>query len=255
MSKVRVALFGGRILGYRSLEILNEYRDRLDTVLLIPNKEDGEDGSDWKPPLIPLAEKYGIDTINPGSLKDKEVIDCLKEKKVEVILNSFCTRIVPKEVLDIPKLGAINFHYGKLPEYGGRFIVTHIILNGETSTFATAHYMEEGIDTGDIIFEEPVPVLINDTARSLYFRCTDAAAVAFRKVLDNLSSGMQLPRKKQEGNKNYFQFEEPNKCMVDLTWDKDKIERFIRAVTFEPISKPQIKIADRIFDIIPRKVI
>lgn len=251
MSKIRVALFGGRILGYRSLEMLNEYREKIDTALVIPNREDGEEGSDWKPPLIPLAEKYGIDTINPRSLKDKMVIDCLKEKKVDVILNSFCTRIVPKEMLDIPRLGAINFHYGKLPEYGGRFIVTHIILNGETSTFATAHYMEEGIDTGDIIFEEPVPVKDDDTARTLYFRCTDAAVIAFRKVLDCLTGGKELPRRKQEGKKGYFQFEEPNECMVDLSWDQDKIERFIRAVTFEPVSKPQIKIAGRIFDIIP----
>lgn len=253
MGKIRIALFGGRILGYRCLEILHEYKDKVDVVLIIPNKEDGEAGSDWRPSLMPLAEKYGFTAINPQSLKDKEVIDSLKEKKVDVILNAFCTRIVPKEVLDIPGMGAINFHYGKLPEYGGRFIVTHIILNGETSTFATAHYMEEGIDTGDIIFEEPVPVLEDDTARTLYFRCTDAATVAFRKVLDHLSSVMQLPRKKQEGEKQYFHFEEPNKCQVDLTWDKDKIERFIRAVTFEPISKPWVEIGGRIYDIVPRK--
>ncbi len=246
-------MFGGRILGYKSLEILNEYRDNVDVELVIPNKEDGEKGSDWNPQMIPLAKEFGFDTLTPASLKDKEVTDCLKEKQVNIILNSFCTRIIPKEILDIPELGAINFHYGKLPEYGGRFIVTHIILNGETSTCATAHYMEEGIDTGDIIFEEPVPIKAYDTARTLYFRCTDAAEVAFRKVLDYLTNGKQLPRRKQKGKKSYFQFEEPNKCQVDLTWDKDKIERFIRAVTFEPISKPWIQIGNRIFDIIPRK--
>ena len=186
-------------------------------------------------------------------MNDKEVIDTLKGRKIGLVLNSFCTRIVPKEILDIPELGAINFHYGKLPEYGGRFIVTHIILNEETLTCATAHYMEEGVDTGDIIFEEPVPVLENDTARSLYFKCTEAAAVLFRKVLDHLTSGRQLPRRKQEGKRRYFQFEEPNKCIVDLNWEKEEIERFIRAVTFEPISKPSIKIGDSIFDILPRE--
>ncbi|MEW6714578.1 MAG: formyltransferase family protein [Nitrospirota bacterium] len=253
MSKIKIALFGGRILGYRSLEILNEYRNNVDVKLVIPNKDDGEEGSDWKPPLIPLAKKYGFDTLNPRSLKEKEVIDCLKEKKVNLILNSFCTRIMPKQIIDIPEFGAINFHYGKLPEYGGRFIVTHIILNGETDTCATAHYMEEGIDTGDIIFEEPVSVKPDDTAKALYFRCTDAAIVLFRKVLDHLISGTPLPRRKQEGEKRYFHFEEPNKCQVDLDWGKDKIERFVRAVTFEPVSKPCIKIGNLTFDIIPRK--
>lgn len=77
--------------------------------------------------------------------------------------------------------------------------------------------------------------------------------MVFRKVLGYLVSGKQLPRRKQEGEKSYFQFEEPNKCQVDLTWDRVKIERFIRAVTFEPISKPWLKIGDRIYEIIPRE--
>jgi methionyl-tRNA formyltransferase len=253
MTQCRIALFGGRILGYKSLEILNEYRDKVKVELFIPNKDNGEKGSDWNPPLIPLAKKYGFFTLNPRSLKNKEVVDCLKEKRVDVILNSFCTRIMPKELIDIPALGAINFHYGKLPEYGGRFIVTHIILNGETSTCATAHYIEEDIDTGDIIFEEPVPVHPDDTARTLYFQCTDAATVLFRRVLDCLIAGKELPRRKQKGKKRYYQFEEPNKCQVDLSWDRKRIERFVRAVTFESVSKPWLKIGERIYDIIPRK--
>lgn len=253
MTQIKVALFSGRILGYKSLEILNEYRDKIDIELIIPNKEDGETGSDWNPPIIPLAKKLGFFTLNPRSLKEREVMDYLKEKEVNLILNAFCSRIVPKEVLDIPELGIINFHYGKLPEYGGRFIVTHIILNGEAFTCVTAHYMEEQVDAGDIIFEEPVSVTENDTARSLYFRCTDAAIVLLRKVLDFTTTGKQLPRKRQIGTRKYYYFEEPNKCQIDLHWDKYKIERFIRAVTFEPISKPWIKIGNRIFDVIPRK--
>ncbi len=251
MANIKIALFGARILGYKSLQILNEYRDKIDVELIIPNIEDGEAGSDWNPPLTPLAKKYGFFTMNPGSLKEQEVVDCLEEKKVNLILNSFCTRIVPKEIIDIPELGAINFHYGKLPEYGGRFIVSHIILNGETMTCATTHYIEEGIDTGDIIFEEPVPVKSDDTARTLYFRCTEAATVSFRRVLDYIISGKQLPKRKQTGIKNYYQFEEPNGCQVDLTWDREKTERFIRAVTFEPVSRPWLKIGGRNYNIIP----
>jgi methionyl-tRNA formyltransferase len=253
MQKYRIAFLGGRRIGSKSLGILNEYRDRIDIAVVVPNKKDGEVESDWNPPIIPLAQKFGFPTYNPPSMKDRKVIDYLKEKEIDLILNVFCSRIVPKEVLDIPGLGAINIHFGKLPEYGGRFIVTHIILNGETSTCATAHYMEEEVDAGDIIFEEPVPVKQDDTARSLYFRCTDAATVLLRKVLDFIIEGKKLPRKRQAGTRRYFYFEEPNQCQVNLLWDKDKIERFIRAVTFEPVSKPWMKIGDRIFDITPRR--
>ncbi len=252
MGRVKVALFGGRVLGYRSLQILDEYRDRVDTELVISNREDGLKDSDWNPPLIPLAKDLGFLTMNPRSLKNRRVADRLKESGVEVVLNSFCTRIVPAKILELPRLRCVNFHYGKLPEYAGRFIVTHIILNGEISTCATAHYMDEDIDTGDIIYEEPVPVEPNDTARSLYFRCTDAAEVLFRRILNDLVAGRELLRRRQEGSKTYYRFEEPNKCRVDPSWDGQTIQRFIRAVTFEPISRPWIEVRGRAYDIIPR---
>ena len=61
---------------------------------------------------------------------------------------------------------------------------------------------------------------------------------------------MALPRQPQPGGGSYYKFEEPNGLQVDLSWDRDKIERFIRATTFEPISKPWLQIGDRRFDIV-----
>ena len=144
----------------------------------------------------------------------------------------------------------INFHFGKLPQYRGRFIVSHIILNGETETVVTAHSVDTGIDTGDIIFEEPLPVLHNDTAKSLYLRCTDASVINFKKVLDTMLAGRKLPRHPQEGTGNYYPYEEQNGCELDLSWPQEKIERFIRAVTFEPISQPWLKIGKQRYTII-----
>lgn len=244
-----MAFLGGRILGYKCLEVLGGYQD-IRVEFVIAHKKDGEAGSDWNPPILTLAKKLGYPTLTPPSLKDPQIINLFQEAKPDLILNPFCNRIIPKEILDIPKLGTINFHYGKLPEYKGRFIVSHIILNDEKETAVTAHFMEEEVDSGDIIFEEPVKVFPNDTAKTLYLRCTKKGVLVFKKVLDTLLKNGDLPRKKQNSGGNYYPFEEPNGCQVDLSWTRDKIERFIRAVTFEPISKPWIKVGNLRFDIL-----
>lgn len=250
MRKLNVAFLGGRILGYKCLDILKEYKDKINIKFVIAHKKDGIKGSDWNPPLLPKARQLGFTTFEPKTLRDSQIIELFKGEKIDIILNAFCNRIIPKEILDIPKFGAINFHYGKLPYYKGRFIVTHIILNNEKETTATAHFMTEEVDAGDIIFEEPVPVFQNDTAKTLYFRCTKASLINFRKVLEYLISGKELPRNSQSVKGNYYLFKEPNKCKVELDWDKKKMEKFIRATTFLPISKPWIEIKGQKYEII-----
>lgn len=252
MNKLKVIFLGGRILGYKCLEVIAEkkYQNKIDLKFVIAHKKDGEKNSDWNPSLLPLARSFKFKTLKPQSLKDPKTIKIFKNAKPDIILNAFCNRIIPKEILDLPRLGVINFHYGKLPKYKGRFIVSHIIINGEKTTRATAHFMEEEVDSGDIIFESPVKVFPTDTAKTLYFRCTDKSVTLFRKVLDYVLEEKRLPRKKQQGVGNYYPFEEPNNCMLDLNWPKEKQARFIRGLTFPPISKPWVKIGDLEFDII-----
>jgi methionyl-tRNA formyltransferase len=249
--KIRAVVLGGRILGYKGLELLNAHSGKVKVELFIPHTNPGESGSDWNPPISPLARKKGIKVLTPKTLRDEEAIGKIRRINPDIILNLFCNRFIPEEIIKIPRLGVINFHYGKLPRYRGRFVVTHIILNGEKETCATAHYMDKGLDTGDVIYEERVKIRPDDTARTLYFRCTEAALVLLERVIKNTAVGKKLPRKKQKGAANYYPFEEPNGCRIDLNWTKTKIERFIRALTFEPISTPLIDVGDRRFRVSP----
>jgi methionyl-tRNA formyltransferase len=250
MQKINVAFLGGRVLGHRCLKQIYEYRDKINVRFVIAHKKDGEYGSDWNPPLLPLAKELGYDILKCNKLTEKNVYEIFRTSKIDLIINVFCDRIIPRRVLEIPRLGAINFHYGKLPDYKGRFIVTHTILNNESETCAVVHYIDENIDTGDIIFEMPVVVYPDDTAKTLYFRCTDAASKLFVNVLDYLVEGRQFPRRKQQGSGTYYPYEAPNNCKIDLGWDKEKLERFIRAVTFEPISRPWMEVNGLKFDVV-----
>ena len=240
--KLNIAYFGGRILGYKCLKILNQFHKDLNIKIVITNKRDGEQGSDWNPPILPLAEKCKLNQKSIDTLKDLSFISYFRDLKIDILFNAFCNRIIPVEILRVLKIGAINFHYGKLPEYRGRFIVSHIILNGESTTFVTAHFIDRKVDAGDIIFKSAVPVFPGDTAKSLYLRCTDKAEELFKRTLKYLIEGKNLPRRKQTGKSKYFSFKEPNNCEVDFSWPQEKIKRFIRAVTFPPISQPWFKI-------------
>ncbi len=243
LKKIKIVFLGGRVLGYRCLSLLVNLRDKIDVKLVIGlSKDKGEISSDWNPALLPLAKKMGYPIMNPITLKNEKVIKLIKAQKVDVILNVSCDRIIPREILDIPKYGCINFHFGKLPKYRGRFIVTHMILNNEKVAVVTAHYIAEKVDSGDIIFEKPVKILPYDTAKSLYLRCTEAAVELFKNVIEALINGRQLPHRKQRGESSYYSFNPPNNCKVELNRSKDEIERFIRAVTFPPISYPWILI-------------
>ncbi|GAA4029417.1 hypothetical protein GCM10022409_12030 [Hymenobacter glaciei] len=249
--KRNVVFMGGRILGYRCLEILNRYRDQFNVHFVMCLRQDGTEGSDWNPKLLDHARQLGFEVFEASSLKSSAVVARFKELNIDTILNVFCDRIIPRALVDLPGMEIINFHYGHLPQYQGRFVVTHIILNGEEKTCVTTHYIDEGVDTGDVVFEDWLPVLPTDTARTLYMRCVEVGTIAFERTLEYFIQQKPLPRSPQHGQSNYYKFEEPNGLEVDLSWSRDQIERFIRATTFEPISYPWMQIAGRRYTIMP----
>ncbi|QNH61474.1 methionyl-tRNA formyltransferase [Hymenobacter sediminicola] len=249
-SKKNIAFLGGRILGYKCLKVLDKYRDNFNVHFVMGLRTDGQVGSDWNPSILQAAEDMGFPVLTVSSLNSESVVSLFREKNIEIILNAFCDRIIPKSIIDLPNMEVINFHYGHLPQYQGRFIVTNIILNEEKETCVTTHYIDEGVDTGDIIFEDWLPVLPTDTARSLYMRCSEIGVQAFERALGYLMRGETLPRRPQAAGGAYYKFEEPNGLQVELEWEQEKIERFIRATTFEPISQPWLQIGTRRYDIV-----
>ena len=253
-TKRNIAYLGGRVLGVRCLEVLARHREQFNVHFVMGLRQDGTVGSDWNPSVLAEAHKLGFEILSVSSLKGLEVAALFAERQIDTILNVFCDRIIPKSLLDLPGVEVINFHYGHLPQYQGRFVVTHIILNGEEKTCVTTHYINEGVDTGDVIFEDWLPVLPTDTARSLYMRCMEVGVLAFERILSYFMAQQPLPRRPQHGPGSYYKFEEPNGLQVQLDWDQAKIERFVRATTFEPISRPWVQIGDRRYDIVAQPV-
>ena len=173
----------------------------------------------------------------------------------EIIFIIGGTQIVPKEILDIPKLGCLNIHPALLPKYRGRYSTAHAIFNGEKYTGATLHWMDEGLDSGPIIMQKRVAVSPDDTAKSLYDKVlTQTGAELFEKFLALWLSGKTIPARPQNENlATYFPKGLPNNGQLDWSWSGKKIKNFIRAMTFEPFPPAKFNLGKKEMIIIDKK--
>ena len=115
------------------------------------------------PDLLNAAEKLGIPTFQPSRVNAPDFTSIVAELKPDLNLSLSYNQILRRPVLEAPPKGSINFHAGKLPNYRGRNVINWAIINGEMEIGLTAHYMDDGIDTGDIILQRTLPVAWTDT--------------------------------------------------------------------------------------------
>ncbi|MCG7848055.1 MAG: methionyl-tRNA formyltransferase, partial [ANME-2 cluster archaeon] len=129
----------------------------------------------------------------------------------------------PKEIFDIPEFRTINIHPSYLPVYRGQHVVNWAIINGENETGVTIHYIDEGIDTGDIIIQKKVPISYEDTAKTLHDKIYSEACELVIDVIHSIASGKQIISKKQDDKKaTYFHPRVPEDGRID--WNKSGLE-------------------------------
>ena len=134
-------------------------------------------------PVKELALNNNIKVYSPIKLKND--YDYIKEINPDLIITCAYGQIVPKEVLDIPRLGCINIHASILPKYRGASPIQSAIINGEKETGITLMYMDEGLDTGDIIKSKKVDIDINDNYETLSLKLSKLAS---DMIIDELPS-------------------------------------------------------------------
>jgi methionyl-tRNA formyltransferase len=186
--------------------------------------------------VINHCEKNGIPCVEAATLNADDVVAALSEIGPDIIFSINSYRIIKRRILSIPKEGVINFHNGPLPRYGGVNVCSWAIINGETQHGVTWHYLDEGIDTGDIIAQQRVEITQDETAISLIMKCINAGIACFREVLPRVIEG-GAPRQEQDPSKaTYFSRKDvPNGGSVSFAWSYPVLDRFIRGLSFHPM--------------------
>ena len=173
----------------------------------------------------------------------RKEISCNKIYEDDFIFSFQYDQIINQEVIDVPKYGAINLHFSPLPKYRGVSPIAWALINNEKTYGVTLHYMDPGIDTGDIISQELFEIESIKNARELYDKCEELGTILFKKSLKKLLNGnfKRVAQDNSEGiyySKNSIDF---NKSEIEFNKSTFMLYNWIRAFIFPPFQFPKFQ--------------
>lgn len=178
-----------------------------------------------------LATEYGIDVYTPKTLRDEAFAEVLKSVAPDLIAVVAYGKILPKSVLDFPKYGCLNAHVSLLPKYRGAAPMQRAIMCGESETGVTVMYMNEGLDTGDIVDVKSFPIGPDDDFEAIHDRSAEVGGELLSKVIRDIECGNMKRTPQNDADATYAAKIEKEDCKVDFTKDAKTLDFIIRGVT------------------------
>ena len=154
-------------------------------------------------PVKEIALAHNIPVYQPVSLKTGDALEQLRELQPDLIAVAAYGKILPAEILELPRLGCINVHSSLLPKYRGAAPIHWAILNGETETGVTIMHMAQGLDTGDIILAQSTPIDPDETVETLHDRLAELGAGLLSQAVVQLEAGT-APRIPQDDSRSCY---------------------------------------------------
>lgn len=199
-------------------------------VALVVTHEDNPNENIWFECVADVAHSYGIPVVTPGDPNTAEFIAQLQAIQPDFFFSFYYRLMLKPAVLAVPARGGYNMHGSLLPKYRGRVPVNWAVIHGETETGATLHRMVEKPDAGEIVSQQAVPILPDDTAGDVFQKCTLAAEMALNSVLPALLAGTAphaMPDLKAGG---YFGGRKAEDGRIDWSKPAAAVHNLIRAV-------------------------
>jgi methionyl-tRNA formyltransferase len=214
-------------VGYRCIEELLRQGAEIS---LIFTHEDSPTEEIWFQSVRGLAARHGIPCLTTD-INDPENLERVRGIGPDFILSFYYRNMIRPEVLAIPHRGALNLHGSYLPKYRGRVPVNWVVINGETETGATLHYMVEKPDAGDIVEQQKVPIAFSDTAFDVFGKVTDAAVAVIARAWPLLRDSTARRVTMDLAAGSYFGGRKPADGRID--WNKGAVQIYnlVRGVT------------------------
>jgi methionyl-tRNA formyltransferase len=226
---MRIVFIGTGEIGVPTLRALLNSEHEVVAVVTQPDKRVGREQRIEPPPIKKEVTKTRIPILQPARIKDQQATEEIRDFAPDVIVVVAYGQILPRDVLEIPRLACLNLHASLLPRWRGAAPIQAAIAAGDCETGITAMYMDEGLDTGDILLQRSVEILPNDTGGSLHDRLAQIAPEALLKSLRLLSAG-NAPRIPQDNARaTYAPKLKREHGLIDWSESAEAIERKIRA--------------------------
>lgn len=228
---LRVLFMGTPDFAKESLENLYNEGYEIIGVVTNPDKPKGRGMKMIASPVKEYAVEKDLEVYQPEKLKNnKEFIDLINDLNPDLICVVAYGKILPKEILNIPQYGCINLHGSILPKYRGAAPIQWAILNGDKTTGVTTIYMNEDMDSGDIILKQEVEIGEYETTGELWNKLSNIGAKLLIETVKQIEQGI-APRKKQ--GENYTLAPMLNKEMSKIDWNNmnsEKIKNLVRGL-------------------------
>ena len=241
---------GGKNVGYGCLRYLIDNGKNIVGVFI--NKKGEFIQNRWFNSTAELALRNNIPLFMPDKVNSPETIKLVRKINPEMIVIVYYDQILRKEIIEIPRCGCINLHLALAEDYRGCYPTTWTIINGETRTGVTLHYIDENVDSGDIIAQAEIKIEESDTGKTLYNKCTEKGIELFSEVFPKLEKGKVNARKQIHNKVKYFNRIFPSK-KIDFTKSGKEIYNFVRALIFEPFDPPYFYIGETKMIVIPEE--
>ena len=219
---MKILFMGTPDFAEESLRSLVEANYDIIGVVTNPDKPKGRGMKMVASPVKEYAEEKGLKIYQPEKIrKNVQFIEEIRNLNPDVICVVAYGKILPKEILEIPKLGCINVHGSLLPKYRGAAPIQWAVLNGDKTTGITTMYMDEGMDTGDMILKEEVEIGEDETTGELWQRLAKIGGTLLVKTLKEIEKGT-APRQKQSND--YTIAPMLSKEMAKIDWNKKTVQ-------------------------------
>jgi len=251
---MRIVFIGTGEIGVPTLRALLNSAHELVAVLTQPDKPVGRkqqiEASPIKKTLLsgaPDGRALAFPVLQPAKIKERQAIEEMGALKPDVIVVVAYGQILPRAVLEIPRVACLNLHASLLPRWRGAAPIQAAIAAGDRETGITVMYMDEGLDTGDILLQRTVDIQPNDTGGSLHDRLAQIAPEALLEALRLLAAGNAWRIPQDNARATYAPKLKREHCKIDWSQSAEAIEREIRAYNpwpgaFMKISSQNLKI-------------
>lgn len=220
------------------LQALIDNGENVQAVFTQPDKPKGRGYKMLPPPVKSLALTYNIPVYQPLSLKKGEdaenALNILKDLSPDLIIVVAYGKILPKEILELPKYYCINVHASLLPRYRGAAPIQWCVLNDEKETGVTTMLMAEGLDTGDMLLKESVAIGDDETASELHDRLSAVGAELLIKTISAVKVGTITREKQEDSLSNYASMITKDMCPIDFSLPAQQIHNKIRGLSASP---------------------
>lgn len=211
-----------------SLSALIKSKHKILSVITQPDRPSGRGKKLKMPPVKEVALEHNIQVLQPKKIREESFISSLKALKPDIIVVIAYGQILPKEILTIPEKGCVNVHASLLPAYRGAAPIHWAIIKGEKKTGITTMYMDEGLDTGDMILKDEVEIKEDMTAGELHDVLANLGAKTLLNTLDNIENDKIISIPQDHTMHTYAPMLDKNVGKIDWSQSADHIFNLIR---------------------------